>query len=311
MYWLPMFDVMMMTVFRKSTVRPCESVSRPSSRICSRMLNTSGCAFSISSNRITRVRPAAHRFGELPAFLVADVARRRADQPRDGVLLHVLRHVDAHHRVLVVEQKLGERARSLGLSNAGRTEEDERADRPIRILKSGARAPHRVRHRFAPLRPDRSRARAAPDSSFVSRSRSPSIMRVTGMPVHRATTSAMSSAVDFLLEESRAAPSLLASCLLGLRHLPLELRNAPVRDLGRLAEIAGARRLLRFGARLLDLLLDLADAAERFLLVLPLRLHRRRSARAARRARARSRRGRSTDAASFSFCSACARSRAA
>ncbi len=30
----PTFDVMMMTVFRKSTVRPCESVSRPSSRIC-------------------------------------------------------------------------------------------------------------------------------------------------------------------------------------------------------------------------------------------------------------------------------------
>ncbi len=27
MYWLPMFDVMMTTVVRKSTVRPCPSVS--------------------------------------------------------------------------------------------------------------------------------------------------------------------------------------------------------------------------------------------------------------------------------------------
>ena len=49
----PTFDVMMMTVLRKSTVRPWASVRRPSSRICSRMLNTSGCAFSISSKSTT------------------------------------------------------------------------------------------------------------------------------------------------------------------------------------------------------------------------------------------------------------------
>ena len=49
----PTFDVMMMTALRKSTVRPCASVKRPSSKIWSRMLNTSGCAFSISSNSTT------------------------------------------------------------------------------------------------------------------------------------------------------------------------------------------------------------------------------------------------------------------
>ena len=49
----PTFEVMMMTVLRKSTVRPWASVRRPSSRICSRMLNTSGCAFSISSKSTT------------------------------------------------------------------------------------------------------------------------------------------------------------------------------------------------------------------------------------------------------------------
>ena len=48
-----MFDVMMRTVFRKSTVRPCASVSRPSSRIWSSTLKTSGWAFSISSNSTT------------------------------------------------------------------------------------------------------------------------------------------------------------------------------------------------------------------------------------------------------------------
>ena len=38
---------------RKSTVRPCPSVRRPSSSTCSSTLNTSACAFSTSSNRIT------------------------------------------------------------------------------------------------------------------------------------------------------------------------------------------------------------------------------------------------------------------
>ena len=81
---------MTMTVLRKSTVRPWPSVRRPSSSTCSSMLNTSGCAFSTSSSRITRVRPAPHGLGEVAALLVADVARRRADQARDGVLLHEL-----------------------------------------------------------------------------------------------------------------------------------------------------------------------------------------------------------------------------
>ena len=91
-----------------------------------------------------RVGLAAHRLGELAALLVADVARRRADQPRHGVLLHVLGHVDAHHVLLAVEERLGERLRELGLADAGGAEEDERADRPPRVLDPGAGADHRV-----------------------------------------------------------------------------------------------------------------------------------------------------------------------
>ena len=49
----PMLLVMMMIVFLKSTVLPLLSVKRPSSKTCNKMLNTSGCAFSISSNKIT------------------------------------------------------------------------------------------------------------------------------------------------------------------------------------------------------------------------------------------------------------------
>src|SRR5919109_301540 len=123
----PMFEVMITIACRKSTVRPCESVSRPSSRICSRMLKTSGCAFSISSSSSTLY------------------GLRRTAEPGHGVLLHVLRHVDPHHRVLVAEQELGERARQLGLADAGRAEEHERACRPLRVLEARARAPDRLR----------------------------------------------------------------------------------------------------------------------------------------------------------------------
>jgi hypothetical protein len=61
-----------------------------------------------------RVRLAADGLGQLAALVVADVAGRRADQPGHGMLLHVLRHVDLDHRVLVAEQELGQRARQLG-----------------------------------------------------------------------------------------------------------------------------------------------------------------------------------------------------
>ena len=135
-----MFEVMISTAFLKSTVRPWPSVRRPSSITCSRTLKTSVWAFSISSSRIDGVRAPAHGLGELAALLVADVAGRRADQPRDGVLLHVLRHVDADHRVLRVEHELGERAGQLGLADAGRAEEQERADRPVRVAQARARA---------------------------------------------------------------------------------------------------------------------------------------------------------------------------
>src|SRR6185312_5414829 len=85
-----------------------------------------------------RIRTPPNRFRELPAFLESNVAWRRADQSRDGVLLHVLRHVDARHRLFVVEQKLRKCARSLGLSHPRRSEKNERADWTIRVLQSCA-----------------------------------------------------------------------------------------------------------------------------------------------------------------------------
>ncbi len=100
------------------------------------MLKTSGCA--VEQEHAVRLAP--HGLGELAALVVADVARRRAHEPRHGVLLHVLGHVDTDHRVLVAEQELGERAGQLGLADPGRAEEDERAGRALGVLQAGARA---------------------------------------------------------------------------------------------------------------------------------------------------------------------------
>src|SRR5262249_55662500 len=57
------------------------------------------------------------------------------------------RHVDLDHRVLVTEEELGERARELGLADAGRAEEDEAAGRALRVLDARAGAADRLRNR--------------------------------------------------------------------------------------------------------------------------------------------------------------------
>ena len=79
------------------------------------------------------------------ALVVADVSGRRSDEPGDGELLHILRHVEPHHRVLVVEELLRERLRELRLADARRPEEKERADWPVAVLDSGARPEYCVR----------------------------------------------------------------------------------------------------------------------------------------------------------------------
>ena len=93
------------------------------------------------------IGPAPHRFGQRAALLVTDVSRRRADQARDRMFLHVFRHVDADQRIFIVEQVFRQRFGQLGLADAGRAKKHERTDRPVRILQSGARAPHGGRNR--------------------------------------------------------------------------------------------------------------------------------------------------------------------
>ena len=67
------------------------------------------------------------------------------------MLFHVLRHVEANHVVLAVEQLLGKRLGGLGLTDPGRSQKDKGADRAVRVGEAGAAAADGVGdgvHRF-------------------------------------------------------------------------------------------------------------------------------------------------------------------
>ena len=62
------------------------------------------------------------------------------------MLLAVLTHVDAHQGVLVVKLELRESLRKLGLTHAGRSQEQEGTNRAVRVGNSGAGAANRIRY---------------------------------------------------------------------------------------------------------------------------------------------------------------------
>ena len=208
------------------------------------------------------VRTAAHGLRQLAALLVADVARRRADEARDRVPLLVLGHVEPDERALVVEHELGERAGELGLPDAGGAEEDERADRPIRVLEPGAGAPERVGHGLDRL--------GLTDHTLVQ-----PLLHVDelldlaleqprdGDAGPRGDDRGDVVLVDLFLDHRRLAR------LLAPRKLLLELRQDPVPDLGDALEVPLALLALGLHAQLVDLPLDLADALQAFLLPQP------------------------------------------
>ena len=72
-----------------------------------------------------RVRLLGDGLGQQPALVESDIARGRADQPRHGVTLHVLGHVEAHQ---LDAQREGQLPSHLGLAYARGAREQERAD---------------------------------------------------------------------------------------------------------------------------------------------------------------------------------------
>mmetsp|Transcript_149164 Transcript_149164/g.362263 ORF Transcript_149164/g.362263 Transcript_149164/m.362263 type:complete len:468 (-) Transcript_149164:229-1632(-) len=92
------------------------------------------------------VGPSAHGLCEGAAIAVADIAGGCADELGDGVLLHVLAHVQPDHRVLLPEVRRRQSLAQLGLANTCGTAEDEGRDRPVRVLQAGPRTADRLGH---------------------------------------------------------------------------------------------------------------------------------------------------------------------
>ena len=62
------------------------------------------------------------------------------------MLLAVLRHIDAHHRRLIIEEEFRQGLRKLRLTHASRAQEQEGTNRTVRIRNARTRTPHRIRH---------------------------------------------------------------------------------------------------------------------------------------------------------------------
>ena len=94
------------------------------------------------------IRPSPHGFCQRTTFFIANIARRRANQPRYRVLFHILRHIDARHGAIIIEQKSRQGLHQLRLANTGRAQEQEAADRAIGVLQAGTRTAHGLGNRL-------------------------------------------------------------------------------------------------------------------------------------------------------------------
>ena len=83
-----------------------------------------------------RIRIPADFLAELTALLITDISWRGTDHLGDAVLLHVLRHINTDQRILCAEHCLRECLTKLRLADTGRTKEEERTDRSLRIFES-------------------------------------------------------------------------------------------------------------------------------------------------------------------------------
>ena len=89
---------------------------------------------------------ATHGFGELAAFFVADVSRRRTNETAHGVLFHVLGHVERDECLIVTEQEFGEGLCKFCFTNTCWSEEDERTAWATWVFQTGTRTTDALRH---------------------------------------------------------------------------------------------------------------------------------------------------------------------
>ncbi len=98
-----------------------------------------------------RIWPAAHLFRERPAFFIAHIPRRRADESGYRLLFHILRHVQPDHGVLAAVKLSGQRPAQFCLANACGSCKQKRRHRSVLIRQTGTPPAHRAgrrRHRL-------------------------------------------------------------------------------------------------------------------------------------------------------------------
>ena len=208
------------------------------------------------------IGPTPHRLGKHPALLIADIARRRADQASNGVLLHELAHVDADHRAVIVEQEARKCLGQLGLADARGAEEQEGAERPAGVLETGARAANGLRDGLDGLR-----LADHPLTEDVLH-----VEQLLALAFHHLVDRNAGPAADHpgdVLLGHLLAQHGVGGLALRLGELPFQLGDAPVGKLPGLRQIALALGLFQFEPRGVERLLDAPLCRDLVALVLP------------------------------------------
>ena len=186
------------------------------------------------------------------------------------MLLHVFGHVEAHDLAVAVEELLRERLRQLRLADAGRAEEEERADGAVLVLDAGAGAQDGVG--------DVAHGLVLADDAAVQLVREAQQLLALALDEARDGDAgpAADDLGDLVLGDLLAEHPGGVGALLGgeLGELLLEGGDGAVAELGDGVEVAGALEALAFVAGLRELLADLLHVLDGGLLALPLELHR-------------------------------------
>ena len=183
------------------------------------------------------------------------------------MLFHELRHIEAHHRLFVVEEKFRQRPAQFGFTDAGRTEKDKRADRPVLVLQAGASAAHGVGHGV-------NRVVLTDDAQLQAIFHLEQFLNLAFEHLRNRDAGPFRDdfgdvfGVDLFLEH------LLIFLQLGelsvrLFQILLQLGQSAVAQLGGAVQITFALRLLLFDLGRFELFLERANALDRFLFVLP------------------------------------------
>ena len=213
----------------------------------------------------------AHGFGQLAAFIIAHISWRCPDETGYGEFLHVLGHIDPDHVLFIIEQGLGQGLGQFGLAHAGRSEEQEGTKRTVGVLDAGTGAENglgNLAHGFV-----------LADDPLMQRVFQ--VQKLFALALHElADRNAGPAAHDtgnFLFRDTVVQQAVLAAGFLRrgflLGQLLAESGEFAVLELGCPVQVIGAFGLFNLRIGLLDLLAQVVDLGDGFLLGFPAGLH--------------------------------------